>query len=130
MENYTESLEVENARNLTVEQLAQTFVPTRLFDQLLSTKHHVLLGARGQGKTAICKMLSFEGFSRLGKADNKIREMLEKRLFIGIYLPTKLEWIEALEIHKETPGISSMAILSPSWLVTSPWQSPSIPRSS
>ena len=43
MGSYNKSLEVENARNLTVEQLAQTFVPTRLFDQLLSTKHHVLL---------------------------------------------------------------------------------------
>ena len=106
MGSYNKSLEVENARNLTVEQLAQTFVPTRLFDQLLSTKHHVLLGARGQGKTAICRMLSFDGLCRLGREDSKIREMLNQRLFIGIYLPTKLEWIQALEVHNETPDIS------------------------
>ena len=107
MERCNKSLEVENARNLTVEQLAQTFVPTRLFDQLLSTKHHVLLGARGQGKTAICRMLSFEGLCRLGREDCKVREMLKQRLFIGIYLPTKLEWIQALKVHKGTPEVSS-----------------------
>lgn len=89
-------LEVENARNLSVDQLAGTFIPTKLFDQLLSASHQVLLGARGQGKTALFRMLSFDGLSVLAETDEWVRSTIDERKYIGIYLPTKLEWIQSL----------------------------------
>jgi len=38
--------EIENARNLSRQELVETFVPTQSFWRLLSAKHHVVLGSR------------------------------------------------------------------------------------
>lgn len=101
-------LEVENARNLSVDQLAETFVQTKLFERLLSSSHHVLLGARGQGKTALFRMLSFDGLSALARIDEHVRHLVDEKKYIGIYLPTKLEWIQSLTLQADDE------ILSPS----------------
>ena len=101
------SLEVENARNLSIGQLAETFIRTRIFEQLLSKKHHVLLGARGQGKTALFRMLSIDGLCKLAERDSFAKELVEKRKFIGIYLPTKLEWIQSIATNDNCGGMSS-----------------------
>lgn len=106
MPNMSTQLEVENARNLTVEQLSETFIPTKLFDQLLSPNHHVLLGARGQGKTALFRMLSFDGLSSLAAYDEQVKSLVEERKFIGIYLPTKLEWIQSLALQTDSALIT------------------------
>lgn len=94
-------LEVENARNLSVDQLAATFIQTKLFDRLLSQSHHVLLGARGQGKTALFRMLSFDGLSALARIDEHVRQLVDEKKYIGIYLPTKLEWIQSLTLQTD-----------------------------
>lgn len=90
------SLDVENARNLTMEQLSSMFISTNLYKKLMSRGHHILLGARGQGKTALFRMLGFEGFRTLAKNDSWAEDILSKKKFIGIYLPTKLEWVQSL----------------------------------
>lgn len=99
-------LEVENARNLSVDQLAETFIQTKLFDRLLSSSHHVLLGARGQGKTALFRMLSFDGLSALAGIDEHVKHLVDEKKYIGIYLPTKLEWIQSLNLQTEGEVIS------------------------
>lgn len=96
MKDKSISLDVENARNLTMEQLSSMFISTNLYKKLLSKKHHILLGARGQGKTALFRMLAFEGFRTLAKNDPWAESILRARQFIGIYLPTKLEWVQSL----------------------------------
>ena len=90
------SLDVENARNLTMEQLSSMFISTNLYKKLMSKGHHILLGARGQGKTALFRMLAFEGFRKLAKSDQWAGAILREKKFIGIYLPTKLEWVQSL----------------------------------
>lgn len=100
------NLEIENARNLTMQQLAGTFIPTDHFRRLLSRKHHILLGARGQGKTALFRMLSFSGLSRLSQTDVAIKEIVDSKRFIGIYLPTKLEWVQSLSLQSGAQGLS------------------------
>lgn len=99
-------LEVENARNLSVDQLAETFIQTKLFERLLSPSHHVLLGARGQGKTALFRMLAFDGLSALAAIDKNVRCLVDEKKYIGIYLPTKLEWIQALTLQTDGEIIS------------------------
>jgi len=86
--------EIENARNLTRDELVATFVPTKAFRRLLSAKNHVVLGSRGSGKTALAKALSHDHLSRLD--DQMSREVIRSRSFIGIYVPTKLEWVGGL----------------------------------
>jgi hypothetical protein len=87
--------EIENARNLNPRELVDTFVPTQSFWRLLSAKHHVVLGARGSGKTALAKMLSHDHLSILD--DPKAKTAIREKQFIGVYVPTKLEWVGALK---------------------------------
>lgn len=100
------NLEIENARNLTMQQLSSTFIPTSMFARLLSRKHHILLGARGQGKTALFRMLAFEGLSALAQVDDGIKQIVDSKRFIGMYLPTKLEWVQSLSLQTGDGGIS------------------------
>lgn len=87
--------EIENARNLNPKELVDTFVPTQSFWRLLSAKHHVVLGARGSGKTALAKMLSHDHLAML--EDSRAQSAIREQQFIGVYVPTKLEWVGGLK---------------------------------
>ena len=93
------SIDMENARNLPMQQLAKTFIPTRLFWELLSVGHRILLGSRGQGKTALFRMLAFEGLSSLANYNSQVKEKIDGKRIVGIYLPTKLEWVQSLSLQ-------------------------------
>lgn len=87
--------EIENARNLTRDEVASTFVPTQSFWRLLSAKNHIVLGARGSGKTALAKMLAHDHLSRL--AEKRARDAIRTKAFVGIYVPTSIEWVGGLK---------------------------------
>jgi hypothetical protein len=87
--------EIENARNLTKDELVRTFVPTRNFWRLMSAQNHIVLGSRGSGKTAIAKMLSHDHLSFMN--EERARSAIRSKSFIGIYVPTKVEWVGALK---------------------------------
>jgi ABC-type molybdenum transport system ATPase subunit/photorepair protein PhrA len=87
--------EVDNARYLTREDVVRTFVPTPSFWRLLSAKNHIVLGARGSGKTAILRMLSHDHLSKWD--DERANELIEAKGFIGIYVPTKVGWVGSLQ---------------------------------
>lgn len=87
--------EIENARNLTRDELVSTFVPTKSFWRLLSAKNHIVLGSRGSGKTALAKMLSHNHLSNLNHP--RAISAIKSKAFIGIYLPTSVEWVGSLK---------------------------------
>lgn len=89
----TRLLEVNNARNLTRDEIVQTFVPPPAFWRLLSPKNHVLLGSRGSGKTAIAKMLSHSHL-RLFK-NEAAEQIIEAKELIGLYVPARLSWLSS-----------------------------------
>ncbi|MNZ34937.1 hypothetical protein D3C78_523230 [compost metagenome] len=93
--------ENDNARNSTPEDLPYQFVWTGDFERLISSKNHVLIGARGSGKTAIVKMLSHEYLSRF-KHDEALK-LISSRRFIGTYVPMRLSWVGGL---KSKPWLS------------------------
>ncbi len=95
--------EIDNARNLSRRELAETFIPTQSFWRLLSAKHQVVLGARGQGKTALAKMLSHDHLVLLSRSEQRAKSAVRSQAFIGIYLPTRLEWVGGL---KNKPWLS------------------------
>ncbi len=90
----TNLFEIENARSMDIEQIALTFVPTQAFWRMLSRKHNVILGSRGSGKTALARMLSHNCLKKLN--DAKAKEYIQDKSFIGLYVPTRLDWISAL----------------------------------
>ena len=96
--------EEDNAKTLSSAQLVATFVPTVEFERLLSRKNHVILGARGSGKTALAKMLSHEHLSKLADYYEPAREAIESKRFIGVYVPTDLEWVGALGKKEQWPS--------------------------
>ena len=93
--------EIENAINLTRNELVETFVPTQHFWRLLSAKNHVVLGSRGSGKTALAKMLSHSHLSKL--KDPKAQKAISTKSFIGIYVATTTEWVGGLK-NKQWPN--------------------------
>ncbi|WP_435627609.1 ORC-CDC6 family AAA ATPase [Candidatus Ferrigenium straubiae] len=87
--------EVENARNLSSIEVVNTFVPTKSFWRLLSPKNHIVLGARGSGKTELVRMLAHDHLSQFD--DKRAKEIIQRKEFIGIYVPTRLEWVGGLK---------------------------------
>lgn len=87
--------EIENARNLTRDELVATFVPTQSFWRLLSAKNQIILGARGSGKTAVAKMLAHDHLSRL--QHSRAQSAIASMSFLGVYLPTSVEWVGSLK---------------------------------
>ncbi|MCO2049080.1 hypothetical protein FA412_29955, partial [Pseudomonas aeruginosa] len=93
--------ENDNARNSTPEDLPYQFVWTEDFARLISPKNHILIGARGSGKTAIVKMLSHEYLSKL--SHESAQELISNKGFIGTYVPMRLSWVGGL---KSKPWLS------------------------
>ncbi|MGY0632748.1 ORC-CDC6 family AAA ATPase [Luteimonas sp. A478] len=87
--------EVDNARYLSTNEVVETFVATDSFWRLLSAKNHIVLGARGSGKTALLRMLAHSHLSRY--RDSRARSAIKSRSFIGFYLPAKADWVGGLK---------------------------------
>jgi len=87
--------ENDNARNSTPDDLPYQFVWTTDFARLISSKNHVLIGARGSGKTAIIKMLSHEYLARLNH--EAAAKLIRDKSFVGTYVPMRLSWVGGLK---------------------------------
>lgn len=86
--------EIENARNLSRDEMVETFVATKAFWRLLSSKNHIVLGARGSGKTALAKMISHDHLSRF--KNERAEKIIAAKEFIGIFVPSSIEWVGGL----------------------------------
>lgn len=85
----------DNAKYLNPSDVARTFVPIAAFWKLFADKHHVVLGTRGSGKTAIAKMLSHDHLKRL---DHPLaRGYIAEKRFIGVYAPARLNWVSGVK---------------------------------
>lgn len=91
---YRNLFEIENARDLTRQQMVDTFIESPDFKRLLSSKNHIVLGERGSGKTALAKMLSHDHLSLLQV--NYAQQAVQDKLFIGMYVSIKTEWVSGL----------------------------------
>jgi len=87
--------EVANARDMDSSELASEFIWTTTFDRLFSKRNHIILGARGSGKTALVKMLSFDALVHFD--DPRARRIINNKSFIATYLPLKSEFTTKLK---------------------------------
>jgi len=79
-----------NARALQPHQVAQTFVPSSHYSQLVRQAHTLIVGPRGSGKTTLLKMLqqpALEAWTH-PEADS-YRSRID---FTGIFIPTDVSW--------------------------------------
>lgn len=89
------SFESFNARNLTPEEVAQTFIPSKDYEDLWKNDHTVVLGPRGSGKTTLFKMLTVQA---LHSWDSQFAmELRQSRAFTAIYVPTDMHWHHQLK---------------------------------
>lgn len=91
-----------NSRYLTYSEIAQEFVQTKNFKELLKPCHSILLGTRGCGKTTMLKMLHPSAVREYQKIHSEFS--LD---FYGVYIPADRQWSLILEqLDKETEHIN------------------------
>lgn len=86
-----------NARYLSFEQVAESFIPNNEFLELLENTHSIVMGPRGCGKTTLLKMLTPMALDECKKTQHLISQIP----FYGIYIPADKHWDSQLQ-HMET----------------------------
>jgi len=85
----------DNARNESFEDLTSKFVVTDEYLELLSPKNHVVLGARGSGKTALLRMLAHDHMIRV--RDPRVEAVAATRKLIGLFVAMNAAWLSNLK---------------------------------
>lgn len=81
-----------NAKAMSYEQVANSFVSSAKFAELAGQWNALLVGPRGSGKTTLLRMLSLEGMrSWVGPEADRYRRELN---YTGIYVPADIAWGE------------------------------------
>ncbi len=96
-EKPTRVFEAFNARFLSAEQVARTFIPPPQYAKLTEQSHSVLFGPRGSGKTTLLKMLQLRTLASWNHASaDEVRDNIS---FHSIFLGTDVLWGSQLEIR-------------------------------
>src|SRR5437867_922327 len=83
-----------NARWLSPEQVAATFVPVPQFRQLVHNTNSLLLGPRGCGKTTLLKMLTRRALNMWSASSRskRFQGAFERPQYEAIYIPSDIRW--------------------------------------
>lgn len=94
-----------NAKYLTLQEVASSFIPNDEYQQLIGNNHTLLMGPRGCGKTTLLKMITT---TALEYWDDPMSEIIKQQIpFIAIYVPTDIQWKRQLEyLQKHLPSSS------------------------
>lgn len=93
-----------NARNLSLQEVAENFVVPAQFEEILQFKNHILVGPRGIGKTTILKVLTATGLFYLAQR----QEISELNInYIPVYIPAETLWKgNAASIKSSIPDLA------------------------
>lgn len=81
-----------NARHITQEEVAETFVSSTDFYDIAKNNHTFVLGPRGCGKTTMFKMLTTPALRNWHPTRKRDRELKENIPFIALYFPSDELW--------------------------------------
>ncbi|MBB5865095.1 ATP-binding protein [Xanthomonas sp. 3058] len=81
-----------NARGLTPEAIAQSFVAPAQFEPVLSAGNCVLVGPRGSGKTTLLRMLDPRALLKWAP----LNQRSTTGSYIGVFVPIDAAWISSL----------------------------------
>ena len=84
-----------NARYMTFDEVANTFIKTADFERVIGSCHTILMGSRGCGKTTLLKMLHPKALYHWN--DNDAVEIRKRIPFYGVYIPSDRQWSRQLE---------------------------------
>jgi len=87
--------ETFNARYLSIEDVAISFIPNKDFVRLCQNTHSILMGPRGCGKTTLFKMLTPKAISIWKNKDSNGN--IDQIDFWGIYIPADKQWDRQLK---------------------------------
>lgn len=100
MKEYNTLFDSFNARNLTLKQVARSFVVHPKFADIIRNTNSLLLGPRGCGKTTLLKMLTIDAQLEYQRVFGV--ELNKQIPFFAIYIPTDIQWkIEVENLVKE-----------------------------
>lgn len=88
-------LDTFNARYLSPQEVARTFVPPAQFETLINQAHTLVVGPRGSGKTTLLKML--HPLALENWIHSKAAEFRERINFTGVFIPADLNWCKQVE---------------------------------
>jgi hypothetical protein len=95
MTSSVRAFEAFNARFLTSEEVARTFIPPPQYSRLVEVNHTVLLGPRGSGKTTLLKMLQLRA---LAAWKHELADDVRRNIgYHSIFLGTDVLWGSQLE---------------------------------
>lgn len=89
------------ARTFDGDKIIREFHPTSKFWSLFNDQHEILIGRRGSGKTILLKMMRYSLLKKM--TDPRALEIIAQKKYIGIYVPTHLEFIGHLR-YQEVPN--------------------------
>lgn len=108
--------ETFNARYLSYEHIAKTFIENGQYIELLKNNHTLLMGPRGSGKTTLLKMLTPACQYYLKSLYPKHKDIG----FIAIYIPADIQWNKQIDVFSNENGFpKSVKETFPKFLVTS-----------
>jgi len=110
-----ETQESFNARYLSYEHIAKTFISNQHYNELLKNNHTLLMGPRGSGKTTLLKMLTPACQYYLKNNRRGHKEIG----FTAIYIPTDIQWNKQIEVFsKDIDFPDKIKGVFPQFLVT------------
>jgi hypothetical protein len=95
-----------NARMLSPEEIARTFVINDAYRKLLRVEHSILRGPRGTGKTTLLKMLTPRALKEWG--DREKYNVPPRLPFVAVYVPSDVVWVEQLQQLKHIPAVGEI----------------------
>lgn len=117
----TTFLDPFNAKTMTAYEVANTFVSSSKFAQLVGPWNSLLIGPRGSGKTTLMRMLSVDALRAWSSplADGFRNDIS----FTGIYVPSDIAWSEMVKALSSTLEDPITAHISAAAFVTNVLQS-------
>jgi hypothetical protein len=90
------NFQLPSAKNLSLQKVVQSFVPTALYwEMLASDSHDVVFGTRGSGKTMLLRMMSAQHLLPFSSVNPRAKEMLFDKRRFGVFLPLGIDWCVA-----------------------------------
>lgn len=90
-----------NARYLSLEEIADSFIANKQYEDLKLNNHSLLMGPRGSGKTTLLKMLT----PACQFISNQYKNY--PMPFWGVYIPTDIQWKRQMEYFEENSTIKT-----------------------